>query len=141
MPTRITKPDDLPDVPAGVACVNCWGFGKPFGSGSTPESIELTVEGVVPGPLWVPGNGSLPDGTYTLDQLGGAPCFYEANPLLMVSLFVRFNADNTFIELYSTTFVLAFQSLGGSPCSTVRSNQLDDFFMGGTVTIRIPGAS
>lgn len=139
MSTRITAPVPLDPVAAGDACVNCWGQGKPFGSGGTPETIEITFEGVEKNVDWVPGAGEPIDGTFTLVQDVVFSCWYRFGGFPTTEILVEFRAGETFVGGTSDTNVTCFRGTSVQACSTVVGNEWAFRFKNGTATIRIPG--
>lgn len=141
MGTKMGTPEDLGAVPAGDPCGICWGLGKPFGGGDTPESIEVTFEGIEKGPGWIPGNGEPIDGTFTLDQLAASPCEFTDIPAPPFGIFVNFLNGITQVGGVSDTGFPSFFRSTNVSCSTVFANQLVNRFINGSAVIRIPEVS
>lgn len=127
----------LDPVPAGDPCTVCWGNGKPFGVGETPESVTVVIADVEKGPGWMAGDGEPPNGTFELAQNPVSPCRYQ------------FSDDDYFIEWLTlgrgslvgvTNKPSTVQSFLGrrAPCQTFYENEIVDKFIGGTATIFIP---
>lgn len=133
-------PPDLPPVPAGDACNTCWGNGKPFGVGETPESITVVIQDVKKGPDWMAADGEPPDGTFELSQLSEFPCFFQGitASLVMTLLWDIGGSAMGVVNLPSgTPSFFGF----GVECKTVFNNSLNAEFTNGTVTVFIPTIS
>lgn len=135
--TNIIFKMKLDPVPAGDPCTVCWGTGKPFGSGQTPETINVVIENVEKGPGWIPDFGEPPNGAFRLSQIGGFPCRYvDADGIY--NLIFTLGPDNaSFSVFHIPGFVPSFDA-SGVECQTVFLNIITDEFVNGTATIFIP---
>lgn len=130
-------PPPLDPVPAGDACTLCWGNGKAFGVGETPESITVVIQNVEKGPTWIAGDGEPPNGTFELLQNESLPCRFEFEDddfrmfLTYVPPFAGFSAaaKNPLLQAFLDTI---------PPCGTFFTNEVAAKFINGTATIFIP---
>lgn len=134
---RIPPPPTPNPVPAGNACTNCWGSGKPFGDGSTPDQIVVSVSGIVHGPNWIPANGEAPEGEFVADQLPGTPCQYLYNPGAGFDIEIKFLVATTTASIFIPFGIIYFSGVVGV-CETFLENTENDRFTGGSVKITIP---
>lgn len=130
-------PPELDPVPAGDACVICWGNGLPFGVGETPESLVVVIQDVKKGLSWIPLFGEPPNGTFELSQDPIVPCDFgfEDDDYIMALGFGPPNA--TFLIRNKPTMVPSFSG-SGVLCSTFFVSTENALFVGGTATIFIP---
>lgn len=130
-------PPDLDPVPAGDACTVCWGNGKPFGVGETPETVIVVIQNVEKEPGWLAGDGEPPNGTFELTQDGGAPCrfVFENDDFLIVLFYLAF--AGAFAVQNKPIIIFSFFEVS-AVCSTFYRNTITDKFTGGTATIFIP---
>lgn len=133
-------PPDLPPVPAGDACTICWGDGKPFGVGETPESITVVVQDIKKGPAWMPIHGEPPNGTYELMQDGANSCRFVFEDDDFLIIFFSFAATGAFAVQNKPTMVFSFLTIGIA-CQTFYENSVVTEFVNGTTTIFIPPIS
>lgn len=63
----------LPPNEPGSPVAECWGLSGVFGPGSTPRIVFATFEGMLPGELWVPADGSNLNRMFQLTQTPGDP--------------------------------------------------------------------
>lgn len=139
MSTRIEKPEQLEAVNAGSSCSVCWGQGKTFGAGETPESIFVTFEGIEQGPEWIPFDGDPVDGEFEVPQVGGNPCRYQLGAFPSLVAIVEFKSDGTLVVGGSDGSTDSFVRDSPVICGSVFGNEITRRFKNGTATIRIPG--
>lgn len=131
-------PPIVPDpVGAGSLCNTCWGTGRTFGDGPTPDSIFINVSGINKGPSWTPFVGEPPNGRFQIPQLIGLPCFYvlPAPPIRWAIIF-----GNIF-TLASGDFQPGARFFFGETedlCGVTMLNQTLDPFVGGSMVVEIP---
>lgn len=137
MPELIPNAISIDAVAAGDACVICWGTGKPFGSGSTPESISVNFSGIEKGPSWNPGDNEPIDGEFTLYQDGSVPCKYEA---FTASFFisVEFTAVKTTVDAWDNVMQNHCDGETAEPCSVLLFNAGIWRYVNGSCLIIIP---
>lgn len=130
-------PPVLDPVPAGDACIFCWGNGKDFGVGETPSSLVVVIQNVEKGPSWPPISGDPPNGTFELTQVGGTPCGYEFEDgdFTMILLFAP--VTTVILIRNKPILIVSFQDLNLG-CSTFFENTVTLPFVGGTATVFIP---
>ncbi len=136
----IPPPDILPPpfgpVPDGMDCINCWGIGKPFGDGDTPEQIQITFSGVNKGPTWAPADGEEIDGTFALAQFAVGCAYRNVGGDHFIQ--VIFQAGRTTVSGHSTTGRSAFAADIFTPCLTDFVNEAAGNFQDGSAIIVIP---
>ena len=137
MGTRIPRRPTVDPVVAGNACSNCWGVGKPFGIGDTPEFVFLTFSGVNKGPNWILADGDPIDGDFLMTQDAIFPCVYFGSDADFL-LDLEFKIADTEIGVLAATGPIAFQAFGNDPCELFVENKNDDHFTGGSVVITLP---
>lgn len=127
----------LTPVPAGDPCTICWGNGKPFGPGETPNKVTIVIEGVEKGPGWTSGMGEPPNGTFILTQHVVSSClflFENDDFILRWSTGAR---QPLFQITQKPSSEISFLT-PAIPCRTFYENTITDSFVGGTATIFIP---
>lgn len=131
-------PPIIPDpVPPGGPCTTCWGSGKPFGDGDTPESVTANVSGINRGRFWDPSDGEPPNGVIILPQQGLSGCSFELVTANHTFLLAWTSAMSRFtIRLPSSALVFAGTVL--DICKTSFTNVVGFSFFGGTVEIKVP---
>jgi len=132
----IPPPPFVPPTNAGFPCAVCWGTGKPFGDGETPDEIVIVVSGISKGPNWVPGDGEPIEGTFTIPQF--TACDYR-DPFFPLGGFrIAFLVENTSVLWRFDEITAYFAGVTANPCETIVSSVLVDHFQGGTARIYIP---
>lgn len=131
------EPPPLDPVPAGDSCTVCWGNGKPFGVGETPDTVVVVIAGVEKGPGWMAGDGEPPNGTFDLEQLGGFPCRFIFQDDDRIVQIIFGPAAGVFQVINKPIFLQSFFAIG-SECQTFFTNTVTNEFVGGTATIYIP---
>jgi hypothetical protein len=138
MGTRIPGPIILPPVFPGSPCPVCWGEGKAFGDGDTPESIVLSFSGISKGPNWVLGDGEPIDGKIECFQAIG-PCNYQ-KPFFTPTIDLFWTDFNTSVSVLDSSLGIAhFFAVSPNLCESLLLNELDDHFAGGSCKVIIPG--
>lgn len=106
--------------PNGLPCPNCWGVGKPFGSGLPPLFVTLTFSGIVTGPAWHSGFPLPPNGTFVLTQTH-RPCYYR----LLLGRFdfeLKYWPEHTVVVIGLESPYVVYDSIGyGCLLSSVNS--------------------
>lgn len=59
-------PCPVPSV--GIPCAVCWGEGKPFGVGDTPDIIMVQIWGITKSEFWEQGDGEPCNGVFCIPQ-------------------------------------------------------------------------
>lgn len=126
-------------VPPGTLCTTCWGSGKPFGDGDTPESVTASISGINKSIFWDPSSGEPPNGVVILEQTGVGSCSFS-----------KITASHTFLLTWSSILSrftirlpaseLVFFDTILNICKTSFENVGTFAFTGGTVEIIIPEA-
>lgn len=133
----IHPPDVPPPVGVGVGCSNCWGVGKTFGDGDTPDSITAIFSGVQQAPGWVPTDGPGIDGIFVLDQVGGQPCLYRfSGPDYLIE--IQFGAFETNVNAIWQAIITPFVCTDNTACEVFCPNQQTTPFKEGSCMIIIP---
>ena len=128
----------MPDpVEAGDDFITCWGFGKPFGDGDTPDQIILSVSGVNKGPGWLPSDPDPINGVFTLLQIFGSPGLFRFIGGDVVA-FVLWTVSQSVCVVSDLAFVNTFSGGEAIPCLVDFENALTDKFVGGTAVVTIP---
>lgn len=130
---RIPPPLIVIPPGAGDPCAFCWGPGKTFGDGDTPDQITVDVSGINKGPNWVPGDGEPPNSLYVLDQAGfGLPCAYQwFEPGLSVA--IEFAAAVTTAVIMVNGAVFALAGTSNEACDIWIASNVDDHFTSGSL--------
>lgn len=135
----IPLPEILAKVPAGDPCPQ-WNPGRPFAEfGETPSQIQVTIWGVEHGPLWVPGDGELPDGVYVIPQVPTNSCAFDPQIGFLIQRRVNWGPAGSAMRFRSTTGVGAFFHVAAPRWSLLFKSVRNDHFKFGTATIQIPG--
>lgn len=137
MGTKIPRIIVPGEVPAGVACSNCWGIGKTFGNVDTPSEIIMTVSGVNKGPDWVPFQGEPPNTVMTLEQVAGTPCRYDGSDGTNFGT-VIFDAGETVVIALSFRQQGGFINENADLCALSITGNTSDYFTGGSVVLQLP---
>lgn len=137
-PIPIPFPPPPPADPADP-CTTCWGVGKPFGSGDTPDEFEVKFSGQIPGPAEFLNNGpNAPNGTWTVIQSIASACTYRSS-IPGVTISVNFGVNATTVTAVGPAGSIF---LGSQPptCSTLI---LGFAFFGstGSAKLLIPGVT
>lgn len=133
-------PPDLPPVPAGDACTVCWGDGKPFGVGETPESVTVVIQNIEKGPGWMAGDGEPPNGTFLLTQNVGVACRFDFEDGSFVMQYLSLVGFGAFVVINKPNTITSFLDTGIA-CQTFFVNTITGKFINGTATIFIPPIS
>lgn len=136
MPTLIPELITVDAVAAGDACSVCWGAGKPFGDGDTPESIVLNFSGINKGPSWSTGDPEPLSGEIELPQNPSVPCNFS-DLIGTVGYEFTFLAGTTALSVDDGGTDL-FVALVVGACSITLFNELTTMFVGGTCQVFIP---
>ncbi len=137
MGTPIPPPIIVPPADPGGACGNCWGVGKIFGDGDTPDEIWLNFSGINKGPNWVIADGDPIEGLFQLLQVMIAPCSYLATEIDWL-IDCTFESDDTTVGVLAATGPIVFQAFGNEACEVFVENKTDDHFTGGSCLLIIP---
>jgi len=137
MGTPIPDPPIVPPVVPGVDCSVCWGVGKEFGVGDTPESINVTFSGINKTPVWIPASGEPLEGTFTLDQVVGLPCRFNTT-VGGFFMQVTFESVYTVVFAYDALITPHFFAGDGGLCSLAIYSNLNAQFTGGSAVIVLP---
>ncbi len=137
MGIRIPPPIIVPPSNAGDACSNCWGNGKVFGDGGTPDEIWLNFSGINKGPNWIEADGEPIEGLFQLLQTVPLPCAYLASEIDWI-IDCTFEADDTTVGVLAATGPIVFQAFDNEACEVFVMNETDDHFTGGSCLIIIP---
>lgn len=105
----------LPENPVGSDCSNCWGAGKPFGIGPTPEIITITLFDLLEGFFWTDAVGAealVPTQLFQTD----IPCIWLAESSTIKWEFGLSDVVTVLdvTDLTSNTFI--FTTIFGPPC-------------------------
>lgn len=138
MSTRITKPGGLQPVAAGDPCSVCWGLNKPFGSGDTPESFEITFENIEKGPDWNPSLGEPIDGTFEVTQDVISPCIFRGDVVGGGGILIVFGESETTVIAFTIPGNSSFVGNTGPCIMVVGNNVISTSFEGGTAVMRFP---
>lgn len=125
-----------PPQPPGLACVNCWGPGKPFGDGDTPEVIFVSISGVEKGPTWDPGDGEPVNGDFIVPQFMVGCAYVLFDPDFRVQ--VLYDVGDTNIGVINEMGKNGFTAHVATPCVTVADNENLGDFVNGSMVITIP---
>lgn len=137
MGTPIPEPIIVPPVPAGNDCTICWGIGKPYGDGDTPESIKVNFSGIAKADDWDSWMLDPFEGEFELDQFGIFPCHFRfTDAVWMVN--VIFHTLSTEIVLEGRDGGFQFLSPNSSECATLVFNEREIRYVNGTCKILIP---
>lgn len=126
-----------PVAVAGNSCPICWGSGKPFGDGPTPEKIYITFSGINKGPNWTSHNGEPKNESYELGQVGVLPCTFSVLDA-PIGIKVEFRAGQTEIFFEDLGISIYFSAVVGASCQTFIFNEEADIFTGGSCVLYIP---
>ena len=137
MGTRVPVPVEPPPVAAGSACPVCWGSGKQFGDGDTPDQIIASISGVVyvgHKPALFP---DFPNGIWTLTQIVGSSCSFR-NITPDYAMLVRWDSDRSTFLIFESVEGFIMNIVEMVTCVTEFFN--DDFgpTFFGSVFITIP---
>ena len=99
------------EYPPGVNCPVCWGLGKTFGIGNTPEKVYITWTNLPGG--WAAGNK-----IFIAIQRFGFSCFWDFNDGNFVGWWT-FQAITTAAQISSPGGGPPHYNLLGLPCVTV----------------------
>lgn len=133
----IDPPIIVPPAGSGDNCLNCWGTGKIFGDGDTPDEIWLEFSGIQKGPNWVPADGEAIDGLFQLLQVPFSPCAYLASEIDWL-IDCTFENNDTTVGVLAATGPIVFQAFSNEKCEVFVSNKTDDHFTSGSCLIIIP---
>ena len=137
MGTIIPSPVNPGTSPAGSACALCWGIGKPFGDGDTPETVTVSVSGVNKAPGWIAADGEPFNGVAVLSQDLPDACIYHLiQGNYIFDLF--WDGGNTEFEVQQVVGAPCFVGLDSSPCILALDNIPSTAFTGGSVKIILP---
>lgn len=137
MSRLIPDPLELDAVAAGLACSICWGTGKPFGDGDTPEKIQLNFSGINKAPDWLPGMEEPFEGLFELDQDAFAPCHFEFSSVDW-QVDCTFESGNTEIILEGKIAGFQFLSPSANACQQLVFNERALRYENGSCKILIP---
>lgn len=137
MGTPIPPPTDPPPVSPGSACSVCWGSGKPFGDGDTPDQIFLSLSGIDKGPLWHGGLPEPPNGEFVLTQRIGSPCIFDT-PIGLIAYNVGFFPTLTAVSILTIGPTYIFNGQDLIVCDTFLLNMITDYYVNGSALITIP---
>lgn len=137
MPQLIPNPIEVEAVAAGDACSICWGPGKPFGDGDTPESITVNFSGINKGSTWSDGDGEPISGEFIIPQVVGIACQYVDN-IGDDEVSILFDTVFTLVNVIRFGFVNQFTGISDDACGTFIFNTESGKFEGGSCEIFIP---
>jgi hypothetical protein len=137
MGTRIPPPIVVEPADAGDACSVCWGFGKDFGDGDTPDHIVVNFSGIQKADDWREIDGDPLDGIFILDQDENAPCFF-LTVVDDVTIFVQYSNGNTEIDAEHFLVGPKFTASIDEECLIFVPNDLTTRFENGSCLIIIP---
>lgn len=137
MGIRIPPPIVVPPADAGDACSICWGVGKDFGDGDTPDHIWVNFSGINKGPNWTAPNGDPLDGFFMLDQNISFPCLFEATAGIFF-MSVDFRPDDVLVFAFDNLLVDHFRGTSDDKCEIFVLSVEDNKFTAGSALIIIP---
>lgn len=137
MGTPIPIPFIPPPAGQGNDFPLCWGSGKPFGDGDTPDHVFASVSGVNKGSVWFEGAPEPPNGEFVLSQVAGQPGVFR---FVGVGIIVAVGWRVLESSFVITQFLPQFSFVGDTfeACPIVFVNHIDDVFVGGTAAITVP---
>lgn len=125
----------LPENPVGSDCINCWGTGKPFGIGQTPEIVTIQLFDLQEGDFFEPVVGAqalFPTQLFQTDL----PCIWFAESLTIAWELFFLVAETILLVTAVETDTAIFISELDPPCSVNGSSILTvptgRFTFGGT---------
>lgn len=137
MGTPIGDPSVPGTADAGASCSNCWGSGKPFGDGDTPDKIKISLSGINKGPNWTSLYGDPLEGEFELEQVGVLPCTFSLlDPPIGIK--VEFKASETEVFVENLGISIYFSAVSATACDTFMLNEENDIFTGGSALLLIP---
>ena len=133
----IPYPLEINAVAAGDPCSICWGTGKPFGDGDTPESITVNFSGINKGSTWSSGNGDPISGDFIIPQVVGIACQFVGT-VGDDEISILFDSVFTLVNVIRSGSVNQFTGISNGACGTFVFNTESNPFTGGSCRIFIP---
>lgn len=137
MGTKIPPIIEPPPADPGNPCVICWGPGKDFGSGDTPDKISISFSGINKNIDWEPWMLDPYNEKVDLDQDEFAPCHfrYVDDNFIIDCTFLEGNTD---VILEGKDGGFQFISPSASKCSEFVFNERNIRYVNGSALITIP---
>jgi len=132
----------LPPNPIGSNCINCWGTGKPFGAGPTPEIVTITLFDLQEGDFWndvVGAEAQVPTQLFQTDT----PCRWHADSATIDWELRLFATDTSIFIVDKITAKPIFIIFTVGPCLLTGPNRevgpFDNFAFGGFFELTFSG--
>ena len=130
------------DFVPGNDCTTCWGPSKAYGPLPSPIELELIIEGVLKGDLWIAADGEPMNGTFTITQSStpALACFYgkAPSPTLSIPLLDTLALVTAKNVEDSTYFIRSVFPACWTSLTNLNQDQATEKFYSGTMTLVFP---